>query len=43
LAACLNVSEKHPDPELFKADRFVDENGKFIKADSVFTFSAGKM
>ena len=36
------VTETHPEPEKFKMDRFVNENGKFLKADTVFTFSAGR-
>ena len=35
-------SAVHPDPETFKADRFLDEMGKYKKVDSVMAFSVGK-
>ena len=37
-----HVTETHPEPEKFKMDRFVNEDGKFVKADTVFIFGAGR-
>ena len=31
-----------PDPEQFKPDRFLDENGKFVGGERVIPFSLGK-
>ena len=37
-----HITEIHPEPEKFKMDRFINEDGKFLKADTVFTFGAGR-
>ena len=36
------LSELHPEPDKFKMDRFMDELGKFRKADSVMQFGIGR-
>lgn len=34
--------ERFPEPDVFKPDRFIDSNGKFIRDEQVIPFSIGK-